>query len=118
MVLLASLVIVEGVTVEEVKIGVVMLVLESVVELLSVVSVKVSVVVSPDIVDGVRVVEVKIGVVKEIDESESVVVSVGVLTDGPSIDVNDVDSVVVSGRRVEDVVVVVSGSPRSVEVSG
>ena len=92
--------------------------MESVVELLSVVSVKVSVVVSPDIVDGVRVVEVKIGVVKEIDESESVVVSVGVLAGGPSIDVNDVDSVVVSGRRVEDVVVVVSGSPRSVEVSG
>ena len=71
MVLLASLVVVEGVTVEEVKIGVVMLVVESVVELLSVVSVKLSVVVSPDIVDGVRV--------------------------------------------VEDVVVVVSGSPRSVE---
>ena len=60
---------------EEVKIGVVMLVVESVVELLSVVSVKVSVVVSPDIVDGVRVVEVKFGVVKEIDESEFVVVS-------------------------------------------
>ena len=55
---------------------------------------------------------------KEIDESEFVVVSIGVLTDGPSIDVNNVDSVVVSGRRVEDVVVVVSGSPRSVEVSG
>ena len=49
MVLLASLVVVEGVTVEEVKIGVVMLVVESVVELLSVVSVKVSVVVLPEI---------------------------------------------------------------------
>ena len=49
MVLLASLVVVEGVTVEEVKIGVVMLVVESVVELLSVISVKVSVVVTPEI---------------------------------------------------------------------
>ena len=49
MVLLASLVVVEGVTVEEVEIGIVMLVVESVVELLSVVSVKVSVVVSPEI---------------------------------------------------------------------
>ena len=61
--------------VEEVKDSVVMLVVESVVELLSVISVKGSVVVSPDIVDGVRVVEVKFGVVKEIDESEFVVVS-------------------------------------------
>ena len=43
---------------EEVKVGVVMLVVESVVELLSVVLVKVSVVVPSDIVDGVRVVEV------------------------------------------------------------
>ena len=75
MVLLASLVIVEGVTVEEVKIGVVMLVVESVVKLLSVVSVKVSEVVLPDIVDGVRVVELKFGVGKEIDESEFDVVS-------------------------------------------
>ena len=75
MVLLASLEIVEGVTVEEVKIGVVILVVESVVKLLSVVSVKVSVVESPDIVDGVRVVEVKFRVVKEIVESEFVVVS-------------------------------------------
>ena len=74
-VLLASLIIVEGVTVKQVKVGVVMLVVESVVKLLSVVSVKVSVVVPPDIVDGVRVVEVKFGVVKEIDESEFVVVS-------------------------------------------
>ena len=49
MVLLASLVVVEGVTVEEVKIGVVMLVVESVVELLSVVLGKVSVVASPEI---------------------------------------------------------------------
>ena len=57
-VLLASLIIVEGVTVKEVKVGVVMLVVESVVELLSVVLVKVSVVVPSDIVDGVRVVEV------------------------------------------------------------
>ena len=58
---------------EEVKVGVVMLVVESVVELLSVVLVKVSIVMSPDIVDGVRVVEVKFGVVKEINESEFVV---------------------------------------------
>ena len=72
-VLPASLIIVGGVTVEEVKVGVVMLVVESVVELLSVVLVKVSVVVPSDIVDGVRVVEVEFGVVKEINESEFVV---------------------------------------------